>query len=64
MCSDAGRMVHEKWDEVDGRGEYSIVVDQRFVIKVKGSVDSITVLRALANALDTDGLEKLKNASS
>jgi hypothetical protein len=62
--SDAGRMVNEKWDDVDGRGEYSIVVGQRFVIKVTGSADSITTLRALANALDTGGLEKLKDASS
>jgi hypothetical protein len=57
-------MVNEKWDDVDGRGEYSIVVGQRFVIKVTGSADSITTLRALANALDTGGLEKLKDASS
>ena len=62
--SDAGRMVNEKWDDVDGRGEYSIVVGQRFVIKVTGSADSITTLRALTNALDSDGLEKLKDASS
>ncbi len=55
--SDAGRTVNEKWDEVDGRGEYSIVVGQRFVIKVSGHADSITTLRSLANALDTDGLE-------
>ncbi|MEL0586310.1 MAG: Yip1 family protein [Candidatus Thiodiazotropha sp. (ex. Lucinoma kazani)] len=62
--SDAGRMVNEEWDEVDGHGEYNIVVGQRFVIKVKGNADSITTLRALANALDTDGLDKLKDDAS
>ncbi|MCU7932579.1 MAG: YIP1 family protein [Candidatus Thiodiazotropha sp. (ex Codakia rugifera)] len=62
--SDAGRMVNEEWDEVDGHGEYNIIIGQRFIIKVKGNADSITTLRALANALDTDGLDKLKDAAS
>jgi len=62
--SDAGRMVNEKWDDAEHRGEYAIVVGERFVVKVKGSADSITTLRELANALDTDGLEKLKDATS
>lgn len=61
--SDDGRMVHEKWDKVDGRGEYSIVIGQRFVVKVEGHADSVDTLRAAANALDTGKLEKLKSGS-
>ena len=61
--SDAGRMVHEKWDETSSTGEYSVIVGDRFMVKVKGTADSITTLRALANSLDTDGLEKLKDAA-
>lgn len=62
--SDADRIVSEKWDDVDGRGEYSIVVGDRFVIKVKGQADSITTLRTLANSLDSEGLESLADAPS
>ncbi|PVV12556.1 MAG: hypothetical protein B6D77_05340 [gamma proteobacterium symbiont of Ctena orbiculata] len=62
--SDAGRIVSEKWHDVDGRGEYSVVVGDRFVIKVEGQADSIDTLRTLANSLDSGGLESLADASS
>jgi hypothetical protein len=62
--SDGGRMVNEKWNEVDKQGEYSIVIGERFVIKVEGQAESITALQALANNLDSDGLEDIATASS
>jgi len=62
--SDAGRIVNEKWNEADGHGEYSIVIGQRFVIKVTGQADSITALRTLANTLDSEALEAIQSASS
>lgn len=56
-----GRLVHEKWDTNDKRGEYSIIVGDRFVVLVSGEAADVGVLRSLAEAVDLAGLEALKN---
>lgn len=56
-----GRLVHEKWDTNDKRGEYSIIVGDRFVVLVSGEAADVGVLRSLAEAVDLAGLEKLKD---
>ncbi len=33
--TDDGRMIHEQWDN-SGSGEYSVVVGERFTVKVSG----------------------------
>src|SRR5690606_30378403 len=36
-----GRLVHEQWDAQDRYGEYSVVLANRFTVKVHGNADSI-----------------------
>jgi len=56
-----GRMMHEKWDSEDRQGEYSVVLGERFVVKVSGKADNEDVLKSLADGLDLAGLEALKS---
>ena len=61
---DGGRIVHEEWNNADQRGEYSIVLGERFVAKVAGRAGSLDELKALAGRLDLSGLEALKSAGA
>lgn len=56
-----GRLVQEKWDSSTKRGEYSIIVGDRFVVAASGEAADVGVLRSLAEAVDLAGLEKLKD---
>ena len=57
-----GRLIHEQWDNSDHRGEYSIVLGDRFTVKVEGDADSIESLKAMVGSIDLIGIEALKNA--
>lgn len=61
---DDGRLVREYWDRNSGSGEYSLVVGERFTVKVAGSADDIGDLKDAAEDLDLSGLESLKNEGS
>ena len=56
-----GRMVHEEWDNANNRGEYGIVLGERFMAKVSGSATSLDQLKAAVGSLNLAGLEALKN---
>ena len=56
-----GRMVHEQWDSNDKQGEYSVVLGERFVVKVSGKADSMKTLKSALDGLDLAGLEALRN---
>ncbi len=56
----AGRLVHEQWDNQGRYGEFSIVLGDRFTVKVSGNAASIDALKAAAGTLDLAGLEALK----
>lgn len=56
-----GRLVHEEWDSRDQSGEYSIVLGERFSVKVSGNAASIDQLKAAVASLNLAGLEALKN---
>ena len=58
---DDGRLVREYWDRNSGSGEYSLVVGERFTVKVEGSAEDIDDLKDAAEDLDLSGLEALKN---
>lgn len=58
---DDGRLVREYWDRNSGSGEYSLVVGDRFTVKVAGSADDIGDLKEAAEDLDLSGLEALKD---
>ncbi len=56
-----GRMVHEVWDGEAKRGEYSLVLGNRFLVKVEGEADALADLRAAAGEVDLARLEGLRN---
>ena len=53
--------VHEQWDSLNGSGEYSKIVGQRFMVKITGSAVDIEVFRDAMKGIDMAGLEALKN---
>jgi len=53
-----GRMVHERWDSSDNRGEFSVIVGNRFAVKVSGQAASMDELKAaLGSGVNIAGLE-------
>ncbi len=51
-----GRIVHERWE--NGRGEYDVIVGNRFAIEISGQAASMEELKAaLAAGVDLAGLE-------
>lgn len=56
-----GRLVHEEWDSRSRRGEYGIVLGERFSVKLSGSAGSIDELKTAVAGLDLAGLEALRN---
>jgi hypothetical protein len=56
-----GRLTHEEWDTRSSYGEYSIVLGDRFTVKVTGNVASVDQLKGAVGSLNLAGLEALKN---
>lgn len=56
-----GRLIHEQWDGGTNYGEYSVVLGDRFTVKVSGNADSIDEIKAAVGSVDLAGLEALKN---
>ncbi len=56
-----GHIVHEEWDSSSGRGEYSVILGERFVVKVDGNAGSLGDLRSAAGSVNLAGLEALKD---
>ncbi|MEQ1581451.1 MAG: Yip1 family protein [Steroidobacteraceae bacterium] len=54
-------MIHEEWDNTDKRGEYSVVLAQRFAVKANGEVTSIDELKSAVSSVDLAGLVALRN---
>lgn len=53
-----GRMIHERWDGTANRGEYNVIVGNRFAVEVSGQAGSIDELKAvLASGVNLAGLE-------
>lgn len=55
-----GRLVHEQWDRSSSRGEYAVVLGDRFTVKIEGQADSIDDLKAALADLDLAALEAMK----
>ena len=51
--------MHEIWNQMSNTGEYSVVVGNRFMVKVSGGGPSIDTLKGAANAINLAGLEGL-----
>ena len=55
-----GRLVHEQWDRSSSRGEYALVLGDRFTVKLEGQAESIDDLKAALADLDLAALEAMK----
>ncbi len=53
--------IHEQWDKKASAGEYSIIVGDRFSVKVSGNSKDISALKDAAASIDLDGLAALKD---
>jgi hypothetical protein len=56
-----GRLVQEQWDTQSRHGEFSIVLGNRFNVKVSGDADNLEQIKAAAASLDLAGLEAMKD---
>lgn len=54
------RLIHEEWDSNASSGQYTVVVGDRFTVKVEGAADSVSELRAAVEELDLEGLAELR----
>jgi len=54
-----GQIMHEVWNQKSSTGEYTVVVGNRFMVKVSGGGPSIDTLKGAANAINLAGLEGL-----
>lgn len=54
-------IVHEQWDKQASSGEYSIIVGERFTVKVSGGAADINALKDAAGSIDLQGLAALKD---
>ena len=57
---DGTRLLHEQWDAQSHDGEYTVIVGDRFSVKVSGQASSIDQLKDAAGSIDLDHLEALK----
>lgn len=57
---DDGMLIHEEWDSNDSTGQYSVVVGDRFTVKLEGAAGSVQELREAVEALNLDGLADLR----
>ena len=55
-----GRLIHEQWDRSSSRGEYAVVVGERFTVKLDGQAERIDDLKAALADLDLAALEAMK----
>lgn len=58
-----GRLVREVYDAGRRRGEYSVLVAERFLVRAKGERVTMPQLRALAGAVDAGQLEAMAKGS-
>jgi hypothetical protein len=56
-----GRTVHEEWNSTDKSGAYSVIVSERFLVKVSGAAADIDALKHAAQSVNMPGLEALKD---
>ncbi len=54
------RLMHQEWDSGASQGQYTVVVGDRFTVKVEGAAGSVSELRDAAEELDLDGLADLR----
>ena len=58
-----GRLIQESWDSQNHNGEFSIVLGERFSVKLSGNGEGLdmNMLKAALSSLDLAGLEAMKH---
>lgn len=59
---DGDRIIHETWNSKDQRGEYTVLLANRYSVRASGGVKDFDDLKDAVHAVDLDALEKLKDA--
>src|SRR3546814_16507111 len=59
-----GQRTREKWNNRTNRGEYGIVVGDRFQVEAEGQAESIDQLKDMVGSLDLKGLVASKAAGA
>ncbi len=54
-----GQRIHEKWNSKNQRGEFGIMLANRFQIRAKGNVQSMDQLKQIVGRLDLAGMQRL-----
>ncbi len=62
LYRNGGQLVHEQWDSRSHRGQYGMVVGDRFSVSVSGQVADMSELKSAVSGLDLAGLAALKGA--
>lgn len=56
-----GRLIHERWDHASSQGEYSVVLGERFIVKIEGQAEDMTYLKGALAEVDLEALEALQD---
>src|SRR5690606_36352188 len=59
-----GQRIHEKWNSRSKRGEYSVIVGDRFQVEASGTVADMGQLKRMVGSMDLRGLAALKDAGA
>lgn len=57
-----GQLIHEKWDNQSHRGEYGLMIADRFSVSVSGEAANIGDLKSALGSVDLAGLSSLREA--
>lgn len=57
---DGDRIVHEEWSGKSGRGQYSLILGERFLVSLEGNGIDVAGLKSAAASLDLARLQALK----
>jgi hypothetical protein len=55
-----GRLIHEEWDSGASQGQYTVVVGDRFTVKIEGAAGDVSELRDAMGELDLEALAELR----
>lgn len=56
-----GRTIVEDWDESDHRGQYTVIVADRFIVKADGNGTDMQALKQAVDTINLAALEQFKN---
>jgi hypothetical protein len=58
------RWLHEEWDSASKRGEYSVFIADRFIVKAEGDAASFEQVKGIVDGVDLARLESMKDSGA